>query len=144
MAPVSPSARFFSNSRCFASASAMRLSIAANDSRVKGRNKLRSSSDIESESSVIVYMANNESLRFPRHGAHESRATDHSNIHGAMSKMTHLSSPIHYGDDESLLDFAAGTPMKNDEKTGPEVCSFSSRYWVKVFNIGAGQHTHAV
>lgn len=63
---TSPSARFFSNSRCFASASAMRLSMAANDSRVKGRNKLRSSSDIESRSSVIVYMANNESLRFPR------------------------------------------------------------------------------
>lgn len=58
------------------------------------------------------------------YGAHESRATDHSNIHGAMSKMTHLSSPIHYGDDESLLDFAAGTPMKNDEKLDPRSVLF--------------------
>lgn len=92
---TSPSARFFSNSRCFACSSAMRASMASNDSRVKGRNKLRSSSDIESRSSVIVYMANNESLRFPRHGAHESRSTDHSsNIHGAMLKMTHLSLPL--------------------------------------------------
>lgn len=61
---TSPSALFRSSSFCFACSSAIRVSIATNDSRVKGRNKLRSSSEIESESSVIVYTANDESLRF--------------------------------------------------------------------------------
>jgi len=51
---TSPSALFFSSSLCLACSSAMRASIAARDSRVNGRNKLLSSSDIESESSDIV------------------------------------------------------------------------------------------
>lgn len=52
---TSPSALLFSNSFCFSSSSAMRASIASSDSRVKGRNKLRSSSSNELESSDIVY-----------------------------------------------------------------------------------------
>ena len=52
---TSPSALLFSNSFCFSNSSAMRASIANSDSRVKGRNKLRSSSSNELESSDIVY-----------------------------------------------------------------------------------------
>lgn len=63
---TSPSALFFSSSLNFRTSSAIRASIITNDSRVKGRNKQRSSSDIELKSSIIVYMANDESLRMPR------------------------------------------------------------------------------
>lgn len=50
---TSPSALFFSSSFCLAYSSAIRASMDANDSRVNGRNRLRSSSDCESEESDI-------------------------------------------------------------------------------------------
>lgn len=58
---TSPSARFLSNSFCFSFSSAMRTSIALSDSRVKGRNKLRSSSESDSNS-VIVHATSTQCL----------------------------------------------------------------------------------
>lgn len=69
---TSPSARFLSNSFCFSFSSAMRTSIALSDSRVKGRNKLRSSSESDSNS-VIVYATSTQCLSHT--GLQEEEAT---------------------------------------------------------------------
>lgn len=72
MLTTSPSALFRSNSLNLRCSSAIRPSITTNDSRVNGRNKQRSSEEIELKSSIIFYAACTG--RTPPYTAH--RTTD--------------------------------------------------------------------